>query len=93
MGTLCFLVHKFRLSASRDPGFQREYASRGAFLIAQSVKGLPAMQETRVCFLGWEDPLEKEVTTHSSILSWSMPWTEKPGGLQHMGLQESDMTE
>ena len=40
-----------------------------------------------------EDSMEEEVTTHSSILSWSMPWTEKPGGLQHMGLQESDMTE
>ena len=51
------------------------------------------MQKTRVCFLGWEDPLEKEMTTHSSILSWSMPWTEKPGGLQRMGLQESDMNE
>ena len=58
------------------------------------------MQKTRVCFLGWEDPLEKEMTTHSSILSWSMPWTEKPGGeasaekpVQRMGLQESDMTE
>ena len=43
--------------------------------------------------LGWEDPLEKELATHSSILAWKIPWTEEPGGLQSMGLQESDMTE
>ena len=51
------------------------------------VKNLPAMQETRVQSLGWEDPLEKGVTTSSSILAWKIPWTEKPGGLQSMGLQ------
>ena len=51
------------------------------------------MQETRVRFLGREDPLEKEMATHSSILAWRIPWTEEPGGLQSMGLQESDMTE
>ena len=48
------------------------------------VKSLPAMQETqetRVLSLGWEDPLEKEITTHSSILAWEIPWTEEPGGL------------
>ena len=45
------------------------------------VKNLPAVQETGVRFLGWEDPLEKEMTTHSSILDWRIPWTEKPGGL------------
>ena len=49
-------------------------------------------QETWVQFLGWEDPLEEEMTTHSSILAWRIPWTEEPGGLQSMGLQESDMT-
>ena len=59
-----------------------------AYLIAQSVKNLPAMQETWVNFLGREDPLEKEMATHSSILAWRIPWTEEPGGLQSMGLQE-----
>ena len=56
-----------------------------ASLIAQLVKNLPAMQETWVRFLGWEDPLEKEMATHSSILAWRIPWTEEPGGLQSMG--------
>ena len=51
------------------------------------VKNQPAMQETRVLFLGWEDPLEKGMATHSSILAWRIPWTEEPGGLQSMGLQ------
>ena len=55
--------------------------------MAQAVKNLPAMQETWVRFLGWEDPLEKGVATHSSILAWRIPWTEEPGGLQSMGLQ------
>ena len=50
------------------------------------------MQETWVRFLGREDPLEKEMATHSSILAWRIPWTEEPGGLQSMGLQESDTT-
>ena len=45
------------------------------------------MQETRVQSLGWEDPLEEEMTTHSSILAWRIPWTEEPGGLESMGLQ------
>ena len=51
------------------------------------VKDLPAMQETRVQFLGWEDPLEKEMAIHSSTLVWRIPWTEKPGRLQSMGSQ------
>ena len=59
-------------------------------LTAQLVKNLPAMQETWVRFLGREDPLEKEMATHSSILAWRMPWTEEPGRLQSMGSQESD---
>ena len=63
-----------------------------ASLIAQSVKKLPAMQETWVRFLGREDPLEKGMATHSSILAWRIPWTEEPGGLQSMGSQESDTT-
>ena len=52
-----------------------------ASLVAQSVKNPPAMQESRVQPLGWEDPLEKEIATHSSFLAWEIPWTEKPGGL------------
>ena len=54
-------------------------------LVVQSVNHLPAIQETWVQFLGWEDPLEKEMATHSSILAWRIPWTEEPGGLQSMG--------
>ena len=50
------------------------------------------MQETWVGFLGWEDPLEKEMATHSSIRSWRIPWTEEPGGLQPNGIEESDTT-
>ena len=65
----------------------------GASLLAQSVKNLPAMQETWVRFLDREDPLEKGMTTHSSILAWRIPWTEEPCGLQSMGSQESDTTE
>ena len=57
-----------------------------ASLVAQLVKNLPAIQETWAQFLGWED-LEKEVATHSSILSWEIPWTEEPDGLQSMGSQ------
>ena len=56
-------------------------------LVAQLVKNLPTVQETRVPSLGWEDPLEKEIATHSSILGWKISWTEEPGGLQSMGLQ------
>ena len=58
-----------------------------AFLMAEMVKNLPAMQETQVQSLGWEDPLEKGMATHSSILAWRIPWTEEPGGLQSLSLQ------
>ena len=54
-------------------------------LVAQSVKNLRAMQETQVQSLGWEDPLEKEMATHSIIPAWKIPWTEEPGGLQSIG--------
>ena len=57
-----------------------------AYLLAQSVNNLPVMQETWVQFLGREDPLEKEIATHSSILVWKIPWTEEPDELQSMGL-------
>ena len=56
-------------------------------LVAQTVKRLPIMRETRVQSLGLEDPLEKEMATHSSILAWTIPWTEEPGRLQPMGSQ------
>ena len=59
--------------------------SNGASLVAQTVKRLPAMWETRVQSLGQEDPLEKEMATHSSTLAWKIPWMEEPGGLQSMG--------
>ena len=57
------------------------------FTCGSKVKHLPAMQETRAQSLGWEDPLEKEMATHSSILTWKIPWTEEPGGLQARGSQ------
>ena len=56
-----------------------------ASLVAQKVKNLPAMQESQVPSLGQEDPLEKVIATHSSILAWRIPWIEEPGGLQSMG--------
>ena len=56
-------------------------------LVAQMAKHLPTMQETRVRSLGWEDPLEKEMATHSSILAWKIPWTEEHGRLQSTGSQ------
>ena len=62
-----------------------------ASLVAQMVKRLPA-KETRVQSLGWEDPLEKEMATHSSILAWRSSWTEEPGRLQFTGSLELDMT-
>ena len=55
--------------------------------MAQTVKNLPAMQETQVQFLGWKDPLEKEMATLSSILAWEIPWTDESVGLLSMGLQ------
>ena len=56
-------------------------------LVALMVKRLPAVWETRVRSLGWEDPLEEEMATHSSTLDWKIPWTEEPGRLQSMRLQ------
>ena len=74
----------------------RDLCHKGLFvasLVAQLVKTLPAMRETRVGSLGGEDPLEKETATHSSILAWKIPWTEEPGRLSPWGRKESDMTE
>ena len=62
---------------------------RQASLVIQIVKNSPAMQETRVRSLGWENPLKKGMATHSSILAWRIPWIEGPGGLQSMGLQRA----
>ena len=66
-------------------GFPLQYF--WASLVAQTVKNLPAMWEIWVRSLGWGDPLEEGMATHSSILVWRIPWTEEPGGLQSMGLQ------
>ena len=61
--------------------------------MAQMVKNLPSMREIWVLSLGWEDILEKRMSTHSSILAWKIPWTEEPGGLSPWTLKELDMTE
>ena len=66
-----------------EPPEKQHWAS----LVAQTVKRLPAMWETQVRSLGREDPLEKEMATHSSTVAWRIPWMEEPGGLQSMGLQ------
>ena len=63
------------------------YEGLWTFLVAQIVKNLPAMQETKFQSLGWEDPLEKEMATHSSILALEVPWTEEPEELQSIGSQ------
>ena len=65
--------------------------TQGAFLVAQTVKNLLAMQETWNLSLGQEDPLEKGMATHSYILAWRIPWIEEPGGLQSMGSQRSQI--
>ena len=67
------------------------FRSLGDSLLAQTVNSLPTMREIRVQSLGLEDPLEKRMAIHSSILAWRIPWTE-PGGLQSMGLKELDTT-
>ena len=63
----------------------------GASLVAQLVKNLPAVQETQARSLGWEDPLEKEIANHSSIVAWKIPWTEEPSRLQSLESQELAM--
>ena len=64
-----------------------KYSHQRASLVAQAVKNLPAMQETQVRSLGWEDSLEKETAIHSSTLAWRIPWTEEPCGLEFAGSQ------
>ena len=77
------------LQLSPDAAKYTKKKKNGTSLVAQIVKRLPTMWETWVRSLGREDPLEKEMATHSSILAWKIPWTEEPGGLQSMGSQKS----
>ena len=83
-------VHKFKTLTLE---FFIHFIKFRASLVARMVKNLPAVQETRIRSLGQEDPLEKGMATHSSILAWRIPWTEEPGGLQSTELQESDTTD
>ena len=78
---------KAKLPSKPETPFEERYVIYWASLVAQMVKHLPAMRETWVRSLGWEDTLEKEMATHSSPLAWKIPWTEEPGRLQSMGLQ------
>ena len=80
----CVGIVTWHLSNTRET-FQEVPNDFLSSLVAQRVKRLPAMQETWVRSLGQEDPLEKEMATHSSILAWKIPWTEEPGRLQSMG--------
>ena len=68
------------------PNEKRAFNHTGASIVAQMVKNLPAVLETPVQSLGWEDSLEKGKATHSSILAWRIPWTEEPGGVHSVGL-------
>ena len=77
----------------KDKDFDSFKVLNWASLVAQGLKRLPLIQETWVRSLDWEDPLEKEMTTHSSILAWRIPWMEELGGLQSTSRKESDMTE
>ena len=70
-----------------NPYYPSPKVKRWTSLVAQTVKHLPTMRETRVQSWGWEDPLEKEMATHSSIPAWIILWTQEPGGLQSMGSQ------
>ena len=68
--------------------FIKDLGQKGASLVAQTVKNLPTMRETQVPSLGREDPLQKGMATHSSVLAWRIPWAEEPGGLQSIGSQQ-----
>ena len=75
------------LQGKKDVAVVIKVTNQQTSLVAQMVKRLPTMWETQVQSLGWEDPLEKEMGTHSSTLAWKIPWMEEHGGLQSMGLQ------
>ena len=68
--------------------FIKDLGQKGASLMAQTVKNLPTLRETQVPSLGREDPLQKGMATHSSVLAWRIPWAEEPGGLQSIGSQQ-----
>ena len=78
-------IPRSRRSAGEGRGYPLQYS--WASLVVQLVKNPPAKQETWVRSLGWEDPLDKGIAIHSSILAWIIPWTEEPGGLQSLGSQ------
>ena len=79
---------RLKAKEKKNQTAQQKFILNGsASLVAQRLKRLPAMWENWVQSLDQEDPLEKELATHSSILAWRIPWTEKPGGLQSTGLQ------
>ena len=84
---MCHSTPPFQLSFSPEKKATCFLPIKPASLVAQMVTNLPAMQETQVSSLGQEDPLEKGMATHSSILAWRIPWTEEPGGLQSMDSQ------
>ena len=81
--------------SGRAPGEEIGYPLQysWASLVAQTVKNCPAMRETWVQLLGWEDPLEEGMATHSSVLAWRIPWTEEPAGYSPWRCKELDMTE
>ena len=81
------LISKLKVT-DQDTIFSFTLSVSWVSLVAQTVKSPPATQETWVRSLGWENPLEKEMATHSSIVAWRILWTEEPGGLQSKGSQE-----
>ena len=85
--TIELLIPVFKLNTVKGSPFESTYSSVWASLLTQTIKNPPAMLETRVQSLDQDDPLEKGMATHSCILAWSIPYTEKPGGLQSMGWQ------
>ena len=85
------LIHGSGRSPREGIGYPLQYSWTS--LVAQMVKKLPTMWETRVWSLAWEDTLEEGMATHCSILAWAIPWTEEPGGLQSMGVAKSDTTD
>ena len=94
----CFSLFQMRFSLKEPRGSFQSHDSFMTFiipaniLVTQSVKNLPVVEETWVWFLGQEDPIEKDMATHSSVLAWKFPWTEEPGGLQSMGSEELGTT-
>ena len=87
LATWVFSTWLLASSSCKEESLDWVWESLWASLVAQTVKSLPTMWETRVWSLDWEDPLEKEMATHSSIHAWKIPWTEKSGGLQSVELQ------